>query len=180
MADFNAAHRPPSLHARRRAAGLDSTMAGTLLHGDRTTGLADRARDYDYALRQSQHAAAWRSQGGSKLGVSGAAAAAASSVFGGVSTAQTAVLGDSHGSVGPAEPAAGARGEGIPEEDLAADGGVWGGLEGSYVDGTTRAKPYLQHDGGDEDVEALLEDGGVLGLLAQIYGTRGQRPARGI
>jgi autophagy-related protein 9 len=87
-----------------------------------------------------------------------------------MSMAQTAVLGDSDGSVavdgGLLLPASD-NGE-IPDEDLAPDGGVGGGLGGSYVDGGKRAKVNMQ-----DDEEEELEDGGVLGLLAQIYGGRG-------
>ena len=96
----------------------------------------------------------------------------ASSVYTGPGMAQTAVLGDSQGSVMPQGRSEGAHGQ-IPDDDLAVDGGVASGLEGSYVDGARRARPY--GDGQEEEEEE--EDGGVLGLLAQIYGGR-QGPTR--
>jgi len=48
------------------------------------------------------------------------------------------------------------------------DGGVGSGLGESYVDGTKR----FGGGGREEEEEEGLEDGGVLGLLAQIYGRR--------
>ena len=50
---------------------------------------------------------------------------------------------------------------------MAADEGVVSGLGESYVDGTKR---YVGKAAEEEDES--LEDGGVLGLLAQIYGRR--------
>jgi autophagy-related protein 9 len=88
--------------------------------------------------------------------------------------AQTAVLGDSHGSVELAPPPSHGDEE-ILNEDMAADGEVGSELGDSYVDGK-RSKAYPSQDDGDEDDG--MDDGGVLGLLAQIYGTKGQGPAR--
>jgi autophagy-related protein 9 len=77
--------------------------------------------------------------------------------------AQTAVLGNSHGS------------EGLlllrSNDDEEVLGGVESELGDSYVDGK-RSKGYAsQQDDGDED--NWINGGGVLqvGLLAQIYGT---------
>ncbi|KAH9945782.1 APG9-domain-containing protein [Epithele typhae] len=104
--------------------------------------------------------------------------------------AQTAVLGDSQGSVMPIPDAPGSpRGiaeSTIPEEDLAADGGVGSALGESYVDGRRPRAGASQSASAVQDDEEDLEDGGVLGLLAQIYGTgvnlkgRGRGPPRAI
>lgn len=90
-----------------------------------------------------------------------------------MSTAQTAVLGDSQGSVVPADTGRTSGAEsGIPPEDLEPDGGVGSGLGESYVDGAKRQRVF---DGEEEDEEGL-RDGGVLSLLAQIYGRREGAP----
>ncbi len=47
-----------------------------------------------------------------------------------------------------------------------ASGGVGSGLGGSYIDGAGR---FVRKE---EEEEEGMEDGGVLGLLAQIYGRR--------
>jgi autophagy-related protein 9 len=190
MADFSATHSP---HVRRRTqgAGPDNTLTGTILHlGARKQELADRAQEYDRALRQSQHAATTRRRypsggaAGSILAESGSgmgatAGGASSSIWqsgvGGAAMAQTAVLGDSHGSVDLSPPPP-PDDEGIHNDDMADDGGVGSELGDSYVDGK-RSKAYTsQQDDGDEDEG--MDDGGVLGLLAQIYGTKGQGPAQ--
>lgn len=88
--------------------------------------------------------------------------------------AKTAVLGDSQGSVN-LNPATHST-ETIHGEDLAADGGVGSGLGDSYVDGKG-SKAYASHHENQDEDEGM-EDGGVLGLLAQIYGAKGQGPAR--
>jgi autophagy-related protein 9 len=59
------------------------------------------------------------------------------------------------------------------EEDISADGGVGSSLGESYVDGGRQA---VARDAEAEEEDGL-EDGGVLGLLAQIYGRR-EGPAR--
>jgi autophagy-related protein 9 len=191
MADFSAVHHPHLLTRRRPGvgAGLEATATTIPAIERKNEGsLADRAQVYDRALRQSQHAAASRRRGpgGSMLGVSAMGPGPSnSSMFGGLSTAQTAVLGDSHGSVyvgsgadqGGVSRTSGLEGtgKGIPDDDLAPDGGVGSGLGESYVDGGKRSKPYGRNS--EEEEEEGLEDGGVLGLLAQIYGTR-EGPAR--
>jgi len=143
---------------------------------------------YDRALRQSQHAALTRRKGfgmgNSFMTMSmlnaGGPDGGASVYAGGASMARSAVLGDSQGSAlltaipdidaqtssanqGTSnDQSGGADTEPVPKEV---------GLGDSYVDGTKQAvKPYVS-DGGDEDEEEL-EDGGMLGLLAQIYGRK--------
>lgn len=198
MADLSVAH-PMGLGRRRllqqhRGApqihpvpseNMDSTVH---LHAP---GLADKAREYDRALRASQsvrrrgpgvsmigsvlHPAQLRPGGDSLM----------QSTVGGPAMAQTAVLGDSQGSVMPGAGVGGHIAESvILEEDLAADGGVGSSLGESYVDGR-RPKPSVGQSQQEDDDEEL-EDGGVLGLLAQIYGTgvnlkgRGRGPPRAI
>lgn len=100
--------------------------------------------------------------GASTLGVPGPSG---SSIFEGLSTAQTAVLGDSQGSVQAETVHEVSK---ITDSDLAEDGGVGSGLGESYVDGTKRTRAF----GEAEEEEDGLEDGGVLGLLAQIYDRR--------
>lgn len=194
MADYSA--RPTQTSPTRRRQpwkGADSHMGGSVLFaGERAPDLPERAREYDHALRQSQTAAARRRRAGPGpgAGVGGSAllgaasvmvnqhaAADASAVFH-PGMAQTAVLGDSAGSdTLPRAPAA----RDIRPEDVTPDEGVGSGLGESYVDGRRAAA-----DGGVSVTQSLqeeeegLEDGGVLGLLAQIYGTKGQAqgPAR--
>lgn len=119
---------------------------------------------------------------GSNGSTTGAAGGASSSIWksdtGGIAMAQTAVLGDSHGSIGLAPPVDGqlSHGDENVHDDLASDGEVGSELGDSYVDGKrlktyTSPQDYVEEDDG-------MEDGGVLGLLAQIYGTKGQGPAR--
>ena len=103
----------------------------------------------------------------------------------GLGMAQTAVLGDSHGSTGPPPPETNIQASTIPEEDLAEDGGVGSMLGESYVDGR-RPKGARSISQSQQEEDEELEDGGVLGLLAQIYGTgvnlkgRGRGPPRAI
>ncbi|KAH7909919.1 putative transmembrane protein [Hygrophoropsis aurantiaca] len=193
IADFN--RRRPSLSSSSHP---DGTVLGTSAeirkdHADH----ADRAQEYDRALRQSQHAAMRRRQhfgGTSVLGGGGGSGStiwqSSASVGGGgegsrmglgMGMAQTAVLGDSQGSIslgvgGVASPPR----RGIREDDRAADGGVGSGLGDSYVDGDTKGvKPYDSQQEGVNDEEDM-EDGGVLGLLAQIYAARGAGGVHGI
>jgi autophagy-related protein 9 len=90
-----------------------------------------------------------------------------------VTMAQTAVLGDSQGSIAPLPPTRPAFGDTEDDNMGDQDEAVGSGLGGSYVDGAKRAKAFVQQPDEDED----LEDGGVLGLLAQIYGGRGGLPS---
>ncbi|KAJ7775186.1 putative transmembrane protein [Mycena metata] len=175
MADFSASHYPNSILKRRPGTGA---TAADLAQSVRSPpeGLGERAHEYDRALKQSQHAATRRrGMAGSVLGMSAIAGPSSSSIFGGLSTAQTAVLGDSQGSVHIGHTTATqGHGDNIMAEDISPDGGVGSNLGESYVDGgrqaTARAEVEVEEDDG-------LEDGGVLGLLAQIYGRR-EGPAR--
>jgi len=94
--------------------------------------------------------------------------------------AQSAMLGDSQGSISiqvpssPRTPLAKDETENtIPMEDLALDGGVGSGLGESYVDGAKRTRQFED----SQTNEDPIEDVGILGLLAQIYGKR-DGPAR--
>ena len=143
---------------RRRGPALGTSIAGSVLHPAQLARPADSTN-----LMQST------------IGAGPGAA-----------MAQTAVLGDSQGSVMPSSGAGGNVAESvIPEEDLAADGGVGSTLGESYVDGR-RPRPTVSQSQQQEEEEEELEDGGVLGLLAQIYGTganlkgRGRGPPRAI
>ncbi|KAJ3985416.1 putative transmembrane protein [Lentinula detonsa] len=187
--DFTAAHPTINSMLRRRQAessGMSpfTTQPVTSLspHSTRQTevALADRAQEYDRALLQSQYAARRRG-GGSVMGMSALNQPSASSIFGpsAMAGARTAVLGDSQGSVMPPvatlanlSPEVEVEESGIgaiPDEELGPDGEVGGGLGGSYIDGARRpTRPVYEEEEEEED----LEDGGVLGLLAQIYGRR--------
>ena len=154
--------------------------------------MTDKTLEYDAALRQSRIAALRRRvPGGSVMNMSTLMATGAgghsmmgASVFGDPANAPSVVLGDSQGSqqLGQATPRSppasaqktptrttpGAGGSG--SEILLEDGGVGSGLGGSYVDGTKR------FGGKEEEEEEGMEDGGVLGLLAQVYGRRDGPP----
>jgi len=187
MADLSSTHSP---QLRKRMLGHENTLTGTVLRlRERKQELADRAQKYDRALKQSQHLATARKRypaggagsvvagSGSVVGAPGGGSSSSiwQSGVGGVAMAQTAVLGDSHGSEGLPPPPSNDDEE-IHKEDLAADGGVGSELGDSFVDGK-RSKAYTSpQDDGDED--DAMKDGGVLGLLGQIYGTKGQGPAR--
>ncbi|KAI0647440.1 APG9-domain-containing protein [Trametes meyenii] len=190
MADLSAAH-PIGLGRRRflQRSAYPADMESTV-----QLQAPDRGRDYDRALRQSQTVRR-RGPGASMMGSVlhpaqlGRDSMLQSTIGGpGATMAQTAVLGDSQGSIMPAGTSAAPSGNAadsvIPEEDLAADGGVGSTLGGSYVDGRRPRPTVSQSQQEDEDEE--LEDGGVLGLLAQIYGTganlkgRGRGPPRAI
>ncbi|KAI0362531.1 APG9-domain-containing protein [Trametes cingulata] len=194
MADLSAAH-PVGLGRRRLLQrGPYLSPAPELESTVQLQAPGDRARDYDRALRQSQSVRR-RGMGASmagsvlhpaQLGQMGRPAdSMLQSTVGGGAMAQTAVLGDSQGSVMPPSGAAGGNvaESVIPEEDLAADGGVGSTLGESYVDGR-KPRPTVSQSQQEEEEE--LEDGGVLGLLAQIYGTganlkgRGRGPPRAI
>lgn len=93
--------------------------------------------------------------------------------------AQTAVLGES--AEAPRSPTPVVDAVPILDLDLGGDGGVDGGELGeSYVDGVARrTKPYGVSQSQQEEEEEL-EDGGVLGLLAQIYGRNAKSHRPGI
>ncbi|KAJ7074154.1 APG9-domain-containing protein [Mycena amicta] len=180
IADLSASHHPSILRRRGTGTGTDLGQS-TLAAG------GDRAQEHE-----RRHAATRRrvvaghGLAGSMLHMSALAGhgVSASSVFGGLSMAQTAVLGDSEASVQMQPPStptpthrrtgsgsAGTAAE-IRAEDLSADGGVGSGLGESYVDGARQPRGVAEVEEDDG-----LEDGGVLGLLAQIYGRR-DGPAR--
>lgn len=170
MAEYSM-NRPHNTQLRRRAVGLETStlLTPTPERQGEASSLADRAQEYDRALLQSQMAASRRKPSGSIL-----MDPAASSFVGGMNMAQTAVLGDSQGSVHLPEVRGNAPSStnAMEEEDLDAVSGS--GLGGSYVDGARRAR---RDDVEEEDEDDL--DGGVLGLLAEIYGRR-EGPARAI
>ena len=190
IADLSSAHpmglgRRRFLHHHRPIVPIG--MAGDA-NMESTVQLHPPGQDYDRALRASQSVMRRRGGGlgtGSVLHPAQLRPVASDSVMfqshmGPPAIAQTAVLGDSQGSVAPPEP--------IPEdedEDIVADGGVGSTLGESYVDGR-RARPGVAQSQQEEDEERELEDGGVLGLLAQIYGAganvkgRGRGPPRAI
>jgi autophagy-related protein 9 len=91
------------------------------------------------------------------------------SMYGEIGTATSAVLGDSQGSeklapnlTSPTKSPRGNHASAIMEED---DGHVGSVLGESYVHGEEKAVAKIED-------EEELEDGGVLGLLAQIYGRK--------
>ncbi|KAH9026775.1 APG9-domain-containing protein [Lactarius pseudohatsudake] len=150
---------------------------------------ADRAREYERALQESRSAAV-RRRGGSGFGAAstmlGQSATMATSVYQS-GMAQSVALGDSDGSVAqhaqlqaPSQGANATRGHmSIPSGsgELAADseGDVRSALGESYVDGARRhARGGVARSMQEEEDDGLGADGGVLGLLAQIYnGTAG-------
>lgn len=173
MADYGAAHHMHIYGRRRHGVALDGTVHFAPAE-PKESSPADKAQAYDRALLQSRYLASSRRRGpsGSVMGASAfvtGAGPSASSVFGGYSTAQTAVLGDSQGSVVTAIPgrASGAQSPSIPAEELDPSD-VGSGLGESYVDGAKRSRVYGEGEDDNED----LQDGGVLGLLAQIYGRK--------
>lgn len=168
--------RIADLSARRRLSASRTALDNTILLNDGNKDPAERAHKYDRALRQSQHAALRRrlQLGGGNI-VAGGGGIASSTMWqsaigsnSAMGMAQTAVLGDSQGSIAPLPPP-------IRDEDKNLDGGVGSGLGDSYVDGDTQGKkPYESQEEGINDEEEL-EDGGVLGLLAQIYAAKGPK-----
>ena len=150
---------------------------------------ADRTREYERALHESQSAAVRRRGGGGGGGVGGSgfgAGAAASTMLGqstsvfqsGMVVAQSVALGDSDGSIA-LQPPAQVQTTTIQSVsgELAVDseGDVRSALGESYVDGARRhARGAVGRSMREEEEEELGADGGVLGLLAQIYnGTAG-------
>jgi autophagy-related protein 9 len=174
MSHFSAAHGGAA-GARRRIPFQPSILidSANLSGGvEKKRDIADRAQEYDRALKQSQYAAARRRHGSGSVVLAnsgeGAALVSSSTYQSTVGIAQTAVLGDSQGSVAPPAPAE------IGKADLALDGGVGSELGESYVDGNAkRVMPLAAEE------EEAMEDDGVLGLLAQIYGTGGPQVGRG-
>ena len=184
MADFSAAH-PLGLGRRRLfqqqqqrvydVAESTSTVRSTIpQEPGRKLDLNERANEYDRALKASQMARR-RNIGTSALMQSRLGPGpSASSIFQSnaglnLNMAQTAVLGDSQGSTVPQHLHSQQPSESvIPEEDLVSDGGVVSALGESYVDGK---RPQISVSQSQKEEDEEMEDGGVLGLLAQIYGT---------
>ncbi|KZT70066.1 APG9-domain-containing protein [Daedalea quercina L-15889] len=151
--------------------GLDATLQ------DPRQSVLARRRGGASTLMQSARTPGFGGQG-----------AGASTIFqsaAGLDMAQTVALGDSQGSIMPpsARATQSTARDTIPEEELAADGGVGSGLGESYVD--TRRRTSSSQVREDEEDEGMA-DGGVLGMLAQIYGAgadvkgRGRGPPRAI
>jgi autophagy-related protein 9 len=168
--------RIADLSARRRLSASRTALDNTILLNDSNKDPVERAHEYDRALRQSQHAALRRKlQLGGGNFVAGGGGITSSTIWqsaigsnSAMGMAQTAILGDSQGSIAPLPPP-------IRNEDRNLDGGVGSGLGDSYVDGDTQGKkPYESQEEGINDEEEL-EDGGVLGLLAQIYAAKGPK-----
>jgi len=154
--------------------------------------MTERAQEYDHALRQSRMVTALRRRGGgagSGTGLVGAGSVMnmstllatgppiGASVFVDPANAPSVTLGDSHhaseetpaktgDSISKEMP--GSASGPIHPEDLAPDGGVGSGLGESYVDGARRYGVGRE----DEHEDGIEDGGGVLELLAQIYGRR--------
>jgi autophagy-related protein 9 len=145
--------------------------------------LVERSREYDRALKASQmvrsrfHPPARNAEDVQQ------------SVMVGMDMAQTAILGDSEGTTtlpskdkekpdldprpfDGKDKGKATRGRGDGEEEGVEEG--ISGLGESYVDGAAKRPKLLglSHTQQQEEDEELLADGGVLGLLAQIYGRK--------
>jgi len=156
----------PNAYLRRRHT---PTSLGDI--GSHVPSRQERADEYDHALRQSKLAAAVRRRGpgASVMGMStllnptsGHAGGVAASVYGDLGMTPSATLGDSQGS---AKMAASRTDTEIADDEPPIEWGAQSGLGGSYVTGA---------DGGGEarDEGEEQPEGGVLTLLAQIYGRR--------
>ncbi|TDL25003.1 APG9-domain-containing protein [Rickenella mellea] len=166
MADFSAAlppHIPQARRNRFQDPSLQGTGMGTVVAERR---LSDRAQEYDRALRRSQKAASSRPRNPSS-GAIGESTANAQSARPVGYTSPPRVS-------SPLERTPTAS-QAIHSDDIGADGGFGSELGESYVDGHTRAG--TQPHASQQEDEEVLDDGGMLGLLAQIYGTKGARPA---
>ncbi|KAG1895073.1 uncharacterized protein F5891DRAFT_1254099 [Suillus fuscotomentosus] len=168
--------RIANLSARHRLSTSKTALDNTILLNNGNKDPAECAHEYDRTLWQSQHAALRRrlQLGGGNIIAGGGGTASLTiwqSAIGSNSAmgmAQTAILGNSQGSIAPLPPP-------ILDEDRDLDGGVGSGLGDSYIDGDTQGKkPYESQEEGINDEEEL-EDGGVLGLLAQIYAAKGPK-----
>ena len=175
MADLTSAGLARRKMARRSG---DFGMESTIMHSGKADGSTDRSAEHDRTLLQGQIA---RRRGSvlmqSRLGPMGSPSSIFQSNIG-LGMAQTAVLGDSAGSqLGPPPNTKSTlQASAIPEEDLADDGGVTSALGESYVDGRPKG-PAISQSQQEED--EVLEDGGVLALLAQIYGTTANMNMKG-
>ncbi|KAF5315923.1 hypothetical protein D9611_004792 [Ephemerocybe angulata] len=200
MADLTAnLHHTLSSRRRQQTQNMQQDLSATVHFAPDpafSTSRLDRSHDYDRALKQSQHAALTRRRGmgmgmaGSMMTMSMLGGGVGASVYaGGASLANTAVLGDSQGSTllqqqlqqqveqEPTQDEVSSSTRDGPSASVMSDEA---GLGDSYVDGAKRqVQPFVAEDH-DEDEERLLEDGGVLGLLAQIYGRRDGQGGVGI
>lgn len=147
--------------------------------------LSDRAQLYDRALRQSQsqHVTVSKRRNLSKSGASvrvSSESPAAEPIADAATPAMSskpprveATMEESNLNPFPKP------GTDIAPEDLANDGGVGSELGESYVDGkVSRARTSSQPTASQERAADRVEDGGMLGLFAQIYDTRGPGYAR--
>lgn len=152
--------------------------------------LAEKAQEYDWALKQSQNIAAVRKKGmGASVllgGSTGGGVGGAMSMYSAAKAAdlaKTVTLEDSQTSppvVQKKFEQTGGGGESGDEDEIIDGSGL--GLGEGYVDGAKRERMGYgdgQDGGNAEEEEEFLEDGGVLGLLAQIYGRR-EGPVQGI
>jgi autophagy-related protein 9 len=143
-----------------------------MLESTNLTGTAlgePKALQYDRALRQSQTLATARQRRGaaSTTHPGPSASMFMSQPGSGMSMAQTAILGDSQNSIA-LQPKVSAVPQQEAEEPEELD-------ESDYIDGK---KTNIDVGQSQQEEDDDLEGGGVIGLLAQIYGTRGQGPAR--
>ncbi|KAI0065542.1 APG9-domain-containing protein [Artomyces pyxidatus] len=151
--------------------------------------LAARAQEYERALHESQSAAVARRRFGASsmmLGQQPMAASTGSGIFQSA-MARTAVLGDSDGSIAPPvlREGSGELGDEPDGSGTMIGGGGARALGGSYVDGVVRGGQRKARGSGfrgglsmQEEEEEEAEDGGVLGLLAQIYSGKGHAVGR--
>lgn len=95
--------------------------------------------------------------------------ATGASVFVDPANAPSVTLGDSHHASQQMQPTTVAKSDAPPEDVAIDDAGVGSALGESYVDGAHRFRGFEEEEDG-------VEDGGVLGLLAQIYGRRDGPP----
>lgn len=195
IADFSTAH-PIGLGRRRllrRPSDAGAPALGQLQESqDGLDATLQEFRQSVLARRRAGGSTLMQSTRGPGFGSLAVPGAGASTIFqsaAGLDMAQTVALGDSQGSIMPQQQPPSARAaqagahDTIPEEELVADGGVGSGLGESYVDPRRRTSSSQVRE--DEDEEDMA-DGGVLGLLAQIYGAganvkgRGRGPPRAI
>jgi autophagy-related protein 9 len=169
-----------------------------------TTITTDRAREYERALHESQTAAVRRRGVGVGFGTTSTMLGQSTGTVYHSGMAQSVSLGDSDGSVAianleppahqPPSSSSSAAGAGVPVSgsgsgelgaaDSQGEVQVRSALGESYVDGGRRrprgggvSARSMQEE---EDEEGLGEDGGVLGLLAQIYSGTSGGGARGV
>ncbi|KAF9454588.1 APG9-domain-containing protein [Macrolepiota fuliginosa MF-IS2] len=170
--------------------GLSSSTSIQLPGGEDGLGgklFGERAQEYDWALKQSQNMATARRRGmGASIllggSTNGLGAASVYSAARAADLAKTVLLEDSQADDKKKDEKKIGGGE---SEIMGDDSGMIGesglGVGESYVDGAKRERMGYGdgQDGGQDEDEEFLEDGGVLGLLAQIYGRR-EGPVRGI